>query len=131
MILDARTATPEQIAKVARELPGQTAHTLMNAFPVLQPEGAYVPAGMRNGAKRYTSALERRGLAKADPDGIWWGFLTVAGMLVRDYLLHSALNEQRELLQAYRRYVAACPTCNPEGVGRVTPTHLDTHVRGG
>lgn len=131
MMLDARTATPEAVAMVARELPAHTAATLVKAFPVLEPEGAYVPGGMHNGAKRYTAALQRRGLAKPDPAGVWWGLLTVAGMLVRDHLVRIELEGQRELLQAYRRYVAACPVCNPEGVGRVTPTHLDTHVRGG
>jgi hypothetical protein len=131
MILDGRTATPEQIARVARELPGATAATLVNAFPVLQPEGAYVPGGMRNGAKRYTDALQRRGLARPDPDDIWWGFLTMAGMLVRDHLMHTELKEHRQLLRAYRQYVSACPTCNPNGVGRVTPTQLDTHVSSG
>jgi hypothetical protein len=135
MILDARTATPAMIARVARELPGATAATLVNAFPVLEPEGAYVPGGMRNGAKRYTDALQRRGLARPDPDGVWWGFVTVAGMLVRDHLMRTALRERGELLEQYREYVRHCPMCYPEGqsgeLRHGTTLAVDTHIRGG
>ena len=133
MILDPATATPESIALVAAELPGGTMWTLIEAFPVGRPEGgyAYVPARRRGGSLRFTQALQRRGLVEPDPSGLWSGFVTVAGMLVRDHLLRQSRQENAELLAAYRGYVTRCACCSPHRVGLVTIRDVDTHVRKG
>jgi len=133
--LDLRTATAQDVARVARELPGATSATLIHAHLVLEPAGRYAPGAMRNGSTRYVAALQRRGLAELDPSGIWPAFLTPAGLAVRDELLLSALRERSHLLEQYREYVRHCPMCYPEGqsgeLRTGTTSAVDTHVRGG
>lgn len=133
--LDLRTATAQDIERVARDLPGATSATLIHAHLVLEPAGRYAPGGMRNGSARYVAALQRRGLAEPDPSGIWPAFLTPVGLAVRDQLILSALRERGELLEQYREYVRHCPMCYPEGqsgeLRHGTTSAVDTHVRGG
>lgn len=92
--------TPDEVGPVAEGLSGPTAEALMNAHPVMDPYGRYVPGRSHNGYARYVAALARRGLVEPDPQGVWPALVTVDGLVVRDWLFHREAGALLELRRA-------------------------------
>lgn len=118
IILDPYAATLADLRRLAAEVDRltDTSYSLREAFPLLAPAGAFVPANPPSGPYgRMTAALMRRGLAVPDPTGVWPVHLSALGLVLRDYMTKATLRTALADLEAYRQYARRCPTCNPEG----------------